>query len=54
VVSVERESEAGSAWEVEIVRTNRTEVEVSLDSAYESVAIEREDDADDDGKADDD
>jgi hypothetical protein len=54
VVSVERESEAGSAWEVEIVRANRSEVEVSLDSAYKSVATEREDDADDDGEGADD
>jgi len=53
VVSVERESEAGSAWQVEIVRRDGTEVEASLDSAYKSVATEREDD-DNDRKADDD
>ena len=53
VVSVERESEAGSAWEVEIVRRDGTEVEANLDRAYGSVATEREDD-DDDGKGDDD
>jgi len=53
VVSVERESEAGSAWEVEIVRRDGTEVEANLDSAFKSVATEREDD-DNDRKADDD
>jgi hypothetical protein len=39
---------------VEIVRANRTEVEVSLDRAYRSVATESQDDADDYGEADDD
>jgi hypothetical protein len=54
VVSVERESEGGSAWEVEIVRRDGREVEASLDSAFKSLGTEREDDADDDGKGDDD
>ena len=54
-VSVERESEAGSAWEVEVVRSDGTEVETSLDSAYKSVGVEREDDgSDDDGEVGDD
>jgi hypothetical protein len=50
VVSVEREDEARSAWEVEVVRRDGTEVEASLDSAYKPVAVER----DDDGARDDD
>jgi uncharacterized membrane protein YkoI len=55
-VSVEREAEAGSAWEVEIVRPDGTEVETSLDSAYKSLGVDREDDGkeDDDGEKDDD
>ena len=49
VVSVERESGARSAWEVEIVRADGTEVEASLDRAYQSIGVERDDDrADDD------
>jgi hypothetical protein len=56
-VSVERESEAGSAWEVEVVRPDGTAVEASLDRAYRSVGVERDDDGagdDDDSEADDD
>jgi hypothetical protein len=57
VVSVEREDEAGVAWEVEMVQRDGREVEVDLNSSLEQVAIDRADDdaedepetADDDG-----
>lgn len=61
VGSVETENEPGSAWEVEVVRPDGTEVEATLDSAYRSVGVERDDDGpgdddsnDDDGRGDDD
>jgi hypothetical protein len=54
VGSVETENEPGSAWEVEIVRPDGTEVEATLDSAYRSVGVERDDDSDDGGPGDDD
>lgn len=50
VVSVEREAEARSAWEVEIVRPDGTEVEASFDSAYKPVGVERGDDRTGDGE----
>jgi hypothetical protein len=48
VVSVEAEDEPGSAWEVEIVRADGTEVEAELDSAYRSVGVEPDDEDSDD------
>jgi uncharacterized membrane protein YkoI len=48
VASVEAENERGSAWEVEVVRPDGTEVEAELDSAYKSVGVERDDDGSDD------
>ena len=53
VGSVETENEPGSAWEVEIVRPDGTEVEATLDSAYRSVAVERDDDGPGDDDSDD-
>jgi hypothetical protein len=54
VASVETENEPGSAWEVEIVRPDGTEIEATLDSAYRSVGVERDDDGPGDDKSDDD
>jgi hypothetical protein len=45
VQGVEADREDGSAWEVEVVRADGTEVKVTLDEAYRPVGgIEREDD----------
>ena len=38
--SVERDSENGATWEVEVTRTNGQKVDVRLTEGYELVAIE--------------
>lgn len=38
--SVERDSENGATWEVEVTRTDGTTVDVRLDEAYDVVVIE--------------
>jgi len=43
VVTVEREDEGDSAWEVEVVRSDGREVEVELDGSFARVSIDRGD-----------
>lgn len=43
--SVERDSENGATWEVEVTRTDGDTVDVRLDAAYEVVVIEGDSDA---------
>lgn len=38
--SVERDSENGATWEVEVTKTNGTTVDVRLDAQFELVVIE--------------
>jgi hypothetical protein len=40
--SVERDSENGATWEVEVTRTDGTTVDVRLDDDYAVVVIERD------------
>lgn len=40
VTAVERESEDGATWEVEVVRADGSSVDVLLDAAYRVVAVE--------------
>ncbi|GEP34263.1 hypothetical protein NSZ01_20310 [Nocardioides szechwanensis] len=50
--SVERDSENGATWEVEVTKTDGTTVDVRLDESYEVVVIEgdsEEPDSDGDG-----
>ncbi len=54
VVSIEREDEAKSAWEVEIVRTDGRHTEVDLNKDLQRVGVETDDDrAEDEGSDDD-
>jgi hypothetical protein len=56
-VSVEREDEGASAWEVEVRRADGRVAEVELNSALKQTAVERDDDGsgeDDEGSDDDD
>ncbi len=47
--SVERDSENGATWEVEVTRTDGTTVDVRLDAAYQVVVIEGDSEAGDSG-----
>lgn len=40
--SVERDSENGATWEVEVTRTDHTTVDVRLDENYKLVVIEQD------------
>jgi hypothetical protein len=53
VIGVERESEDGAVWEVEITRPDRSTVEVALDENYEVVGSGGEEDADEPGESED-
>mgnify|MGYP003290676977 CR=1 FL=1 len=58
-VEVERGDDSGAAWEVEVVRRDGTEVEVTLTGALKQVGSATEDDggkseSDDEGQADED
>jgi hypothetical protein len=46
-VEVERESESGSAWQVEIVQPDGPMLEVLLDDDYRVIAVETESEGDD-------
>ena len=46
VTGVEREDDDGAAWEVEVVKSDGSKVEVELDAALRKVATETEDDGD--------
>lgn len=48
VTGVERESEEGAVWEVEIARPDGSTVEVQLDASYGVVGAGAEEDKDDD------
>ena len=48
VTGVEREDDDGAAWEVEVVKSDGSKVEVELDAALRKVATETEDDGDSD------
>jgi uncharacterized membrane protein YkoI len=52
IVGVEREDEGSTAWEVEVVRRNGDEVEISLGADLKRVGVESDDD--DQGRGDDD
>ena len=43
--SVERDSENGATWEVEVTRTDGSTVDVRLDEAYDVVVIEGDSEA---------
>jgi len=47
VNSVERDSENGATWEVEVTKTNGKTVDVRLDAAYKLVVIEDDSEAND-------
>jgi hypothetical protein len=47
--SVERDSENGATWEVEVTKPDGTTVDVRLDQAYQVVVIEGDGDASGDG-----
>jgi len=49
VTGVERESDGGAAWEVEVARSDGSTSEVKLDERYGVVGVERESQDDDDG-----
>ncbi len=51
--SVERDSENGATWEVEVTKTDGTTVDVRLDEAYRVVVIEGDSESADDGPDDD-
>jgi hypothetical protein len=51
---VERDSEAGGTWEVEITRADGKTVDVRLDESYELVVAEGDSENEDEGGADDD
>lgn len=46
--AVERDSEDGATWEVEVLREDGTVVDVRLDADYEVVVIEGDDESPDD------
>src|SRR3712207_445640 len=46
--SVERDSEDGATWEIEVTRPDGATVDVRLDGAYRVVVIERDSEAPDD------
>lgn len=50
--SVERDSENGATWEVEVTKTDGTTVDVRLDETYRVVVIEGDSEAADDGSDD--
>src|SRR5215218_2422969 len=54
VAAVERDSDGGPPWEVEVTRPNGTTVDVELDAGYRIVGIEEERGPDDGDGADDD
>ena len=45
--SVERDSENGATWEVEVTRTDGTTVDVRLDESYDVVVIEGDSESED-------
>jgi hypothetical protein len=45
--SVERDSENGATWEVEVTRTDGTTVDVRLDEGYDVVVIEGDSESED-------
>ena len=47
--SVERDSENGATWEVEVTKPDGTTVDVRLDQTYQVVVIERDGEASGDG-----
>ena len=51
--SVERDSENGATWEVEVTREDGTTVDVRLDENYQVVVIEGDSEAEGEGAADD-
>lgn len=51
--SVERDTENGATWEVEVTRPDGTTVDVRLDDGYGVVVIESDSEAPDDNEADD-
>lgn len=51
--SVERDTENGATWEVEVTRPDGTTVDVRLDDGYGVVVIEGDSEAPDDNEADD-
>jgi hypothetical protein len=51
--SVERDSENGATWEVEVTRPDGKTVDVRLDERYKVVVIESDSEAPDDGGAED-
>ena len=54
VAAVERDSDGGPPWEVEVTRPNGTTVDVDLDSSYRIVAVDEDRGPDDTESADDD
>ncbi|MGH2948729.1 MAG: hypothetical protein ACRDPC_21155 [Solirubrobacteraceae bacterium] len=52
VTGVERDSDGGAAWEVEVVRSDGSTSEVVLDERYGVVGVERDDENADDGAGD--
>ena len=46
--SVELDDEDGAVWEVEVTRTDGTTVDVRMDANYEIVAVDSDDESDDD------
>lgn len=50
VTEVERDSEGGAAWEVEVARPDGSRVEVTLDASYTVVAAASEESEDDGGE----
>jgi hypothetical protein len=54
VAAVERDSDGGPPWEVELTRANGTTVDVELDSGYRIVAVDEDRGPDDTEIADDD
>ncbi len=49
--SVERDSENGATWEVEVTRPDGRTVDVRLDAAYAVVVVEGDSDAGNDGES---
>lgn len=53
VIGVERESESGGVWEVEVTRPDGSTVEVVLDAGYRVMSSGSEEDRDDSGESED-
>lgn len=49
--AVERDSEDGATWEVEVTRADGAQVDVRLDERYQVVGVDGDDEAADDGEA---